>query len=198
MDIFNKGDVRSKRRETILKIAGQLFCSHGFNAVSIDHLAGELGVAKTAIYSHFESKVEIFKACHVASTELLEASVRQVDSPDPMERITAFVHAYVPALLGDQGPGAVLLDLDILPDNMGLEIRERRNRVYRLIQSWMEEAVRKESGQSEEVSAAIFVKVIFGGINILPKWYREEKAWSPEMIADSICRAIRGWVHEPK
>lgn len=198
MDIFNKDHLRLKRRETILKVAGQLFCSHGFNAVSIDQVAAELGTAKTVIYSHFESKVELFKACHVVSTELLESAVEQAVSPDPLERLNGFVHAYVPALLGDKGPGAVLLDLDILPGSMGAEIGKRRDQVYRLIQSWLEEAAQQRSGVPDPVSAAIFTKVIFGGINVLPKWYREEESWSPEMIAESICRTIKGWVNEPK
>lgn len=199
MDVFDKDQLRTRRRETILKVAGQLFCSHGFNAVSVDQLAAELGIAKTVIYSHFAGgKAELFKACHVASTELLELAAQKAVSEEPLQRLEEFIHAYVPTLLGDKGPGAVLLDLDILPDNMGHEIRDRRDKVYRLIQDWLNEAALSLSGVEDHVAAAIFTRVIFGGINVLPKWYRDEESWTPEMIADSICRTIRGWASNPQ
>lgn len=198
MDVFNKVHIRTQKRDAIVKVAGKLFCSLGFNAVSIDHIAGNLGVAKTVIYSHFENKVDLFKACHMASTELLESALAASRSNDPLERVLEFVQGYVPALIGGSGPGAVLLDLEILPDNMGQEIRARRDSVYKKIEEWLAEAAAQYSDHTDQPSVAIFTKILLGGINVLPKWYEPNDQWTPEMVADSICRTVRGWVHEPR
>ncbi len=55
---------QSERREAtiaaILKAARNLFSSRGFDATSIDDIAADAGVAKGAVYHHFDSKEEIF------------------------------------------------------------------------------------------------------------------------------------------
>jgi len=44
----------------ILAAARKLFASDGFDAASIDAIAAKAGVAKGAVYHHFDSKEEIF------------------------------------------------------------------------------------------------------------------------------------------
>lgn len=49
-------------RDLILKAAAETFVEHGFNGVSIDQIALQAGVSKPTIYSHFESKEQLFVA----------------------------------------------------------------------------------------------------------------------------------------
>jgi len=55
---------QSERREAtiaaILAAARKLFASDGFDPVSIDDIAARAGVAKGAVYHHFDSKEAIF------------------------------------------------------------------------------------------------------------------------------------------
>ena len=49
-------------RERILVTAGELFYRHGFQAVGIDTIVAESGVAKMTLYRHFSSKDELISA----------------------------------------------------------------------------------------------------------------------------------------
>jgi AcrR family transcriptional regulator len=46
-------------RERIIRTAYELFTCHGFNAVGVDRIVAEAGVAKTTLYRHFRSKDDL-------------------------------------------------------------------------------------------------------------------------------------------
>ena len=52
----------SSPRDRLLETAGALFQRHGFQAVGIDRILAESGVAKMTLYRHFASKDELIAA----------------------------------------------------------------------------------------------------------------------------------------
>jgi len=64
-----KADSDTKKK--ILKVTGSLFAKRGYFGVSMDEIAKEVGVAKSALYYHFESKEALYK-------ELMEYSVKEL------------------------------------------------------------------------------------------------------------------------
>ena len=50
-------------RERIVRTAYELFCRHGLQAVGVDRIIAEAGVAKTTLYRHFRSKDDLVLAC---------------------------------------------------------------------------------------------------------------------------------------
>jgi AcrR family transcriptional regulator len=65
----NRGPLRTARRRMsiperkheIVLAAARLFDVHGFGPVTVDEIAGEVGVSKAAIYYYFSSKQEILE-----------------------------------------------------------------------------------------------------------------------------------------
>jgi AcrR family transcriptional regulator len=53
---------REDARERILRTAYALFCRHGLQAVGVDRIVAEAGVAKMTLYRHFHSKDELVLA----------------------------------------------------------------------------------------------------------------------------------------
>jgi TetR/AcrR family transcriptional repressor of mexJK operon len=51
-----------EKRAALVEAAGQLFCQHGFDAVSLEAIAQAAGVSKLTIYSHFGDKDGLFTA----------------------------------------------------------------------------------------------------------------------------------------
>ena len=49
-------------RDRIVRVAEKIFLRSGFNRVSMDDVARELGMSKKTVYSHFESKEELLRA----------------------------------------------------------------------------------------------------------------------------------------
>lgn len=96
-------------RTSILEASVDLFGSRGFSAVSLDEIAGVVGVAKQTVLYWFPSKDELLDAVlEQTAAELaavIEAAVRA--APDePLARVEAVIHAVFrpavrrPALLG--------------------------------------------------------------------------------------------------
>lgn len=101
--------MRTSTRQRILTAATDLFGQRGFDAVSLDLIAAEVGVAKQTLLYWFPSKDELLQAVLAeAASELtlaIEAAVR-ASTDDPLDRIEAVVRAVFrpavrrPALLG--------------------------------------------------------------------------------------------------
>ena len=50
-------------KEALLEKATDLFLTHGFKTVTMDQLAGEMGMSKKTIYTFFKNKGELVDAC---------------------------------------------------------------------------------------------------------------------------------------
>lgn len=92
---------QSERREAtiaaILKAARRLFASRGFDSTSIDDIAASAGVAKGAVYHHFESKEEIFTQVLDSVQAELAASPPPslLNISDPLDQIATAVMEYL-------------------------------------------------------------------------------------------------------
>ena len=93
-----------------------MFCSEGYRNIKVEDIAARLGLTKTIVYYYFSNKQALFKECHLRATELLERAYGEAVDVDPIEHLRKFVRAYVLSLIGDESPGAVLLDVELLPD----------------------------------------------------------------------------------
>ncbi len=100
---------RRRTRERILDVATDLFGVRGVEAVSLDVIAAEVGVAKQTLLYWFPSKEDLVQAVLVGAVHELslgvEAAIR-ASSDNPLDRIEAVVRAVFrpavrrPALLG--------------------------------------------------------------------------------------------------
>jgi TetR/AcrR family transcriptional regulator len=100
---------RRNTRGAILDVATDLFGLRGVDAVSLDVIAAEVGVAKQTLLYWFPSKDELVRSVLVHAVEELsfgvEAAIR-ASSTDPLDRVEAVVKAVFrqavkrPSLLG--------------------------------------------------------------------------------------------------
>ena len=71
-------------KEEILLVSLHLFAQDGYEAVSVSHIAGELGITKGALYRHYQSKRDIFD--HILAC-MEQGDGEQAESHDmPQER----------------------------------------------------------------------------------------------------------------
>lgn len=67
-------------RSRILDTAGNLFARHGFHAVGLDRIIGDVNTTKTTFYNHFESKddliIEVLKVRDAQELEALAENIR--------------------------------------------------------------------------------------------------------------------------
>lgn len=82
--MVRQSDRRNATIAAILAAAHKLFGSRGFEATSIDDIGTTAGVAKGAVYHHFQSKEEIF----VAVLEQVQAAIAALPPPASMRKLT--------------------------------------------------------------------------------------------------------------
>jgi AcrR family transcriptional regulator len=93
--------------------ARRLFAVSGFEATSMDDIAAHAGVAKGAIYHHFESKEEIFtQVLESLQAELASAPIPPAarSNSDALDRIAAGVLRYLDAAMQPGVKRILLLD----------------------------------------------------------------------------------------
>ncbi|MFI6155102.1 TetR/AcrR family transcriptional regulator [Kitasatospora sp. NPDC051170] len=100
----------ARNRAAVLEAAARLFAEHGVAAVSMDQVAAAAGVGKGTLFRRFGSKAGLGAALLDARERVLQDAVLRgpaplgpgpagAPEPDPAERLTAFVDAYLDYLL---------------------------------------------------------------------------------------------------
>lgn len=179
---FDRRLAWQNKRSEIIRVAGEIFCTTGFSHTSLEDIAKRLGLSKTIFYYYFKSKKELFVACHLVATELLEAAFVSAANPDPFLHLRGFVRLYVISLIGSSSPGSVLLDVHLLPERESGEIRSRREAVHQKLESLLRRLVR--AGRIRKVDRRLAVVTIMSAVNVIPRWYRADGRWSAEQVAE--------------
>ena len=75
---------RTGPRERIVAAARRQFLAHGIRSVTMEELAGDLGMSKKTLYAHFPGKAELVQAILVEKISELEGEVSRIadDSAD--------------------------------------------------------------------------------------------------------------------
>lgn len=104
-----------RRAATIAAItsaARELFTARGFDATSIDDIASRAGVAKGAVYHHFESKEQIFLHVFEQMTGALAAEVvaSAAAGKDLLDRFERGTFSYLSSIAGNKFRQVLLVD----------------------------------------------------------------------------------------
>jgi TetR/AcrR family transcriptional regulator, cholesterol catabolism regulator len=70
--------VENKAARRIVEGARQHFFAHGFRGVTMDDLAGELGMSKKTLYANFSSKTALLEAVIADKLDRVEAALKSV------------------------------------------------------------------------------------------------------------------------
>src|SRR5260370_22398391 len=96
----------------IISAAGKLFTARGFAATSIDDIASIAGVAKGAVYHHFESKEQIFQRVFEQMTGALAAEVAATAAAGKciLDRFERGTLKYLTSIAGNKFRQVLLID----------------------------------------------------------------------------------------
>lgn len=94
--------LRDKRKQelkdTLISSARRLFVQHGFDAVSVDDIVTEAGVAKGTFYLYFKSKSELVEALieeNLAGLDETIAAAACVPAENPAETLLAVANVVI-------------------------------------------------------------------------------------------------------
>jgi AcrR family transcriptional regulator len=129
-------------RERILSTAYELFRRNGVNAVGVDRIVAEAGVAKTTLYRHFRSKDDLALAAIERHEQVwmrgwLEPEIeRRANSPT--ERLLAIFEVFDEWFRGEEFDGCLFINCVLETHDRGSRVRAASvtaiEHVYALVQ----------------------------------------------------------------
>ncbi|MGB7292939.1 MAG: TetR/AcrR family transcriptional regulator [Thermodesulfobacteriota bacterium] len=180
---------RELRREQILKIASELFSEKSYHDVTVDEIAGAVGVAKGTIYLYFPSKerlyLEILEDSFEAIELHLEKEIAKSDSaPVKLKKVLRLIFEFYQ------------MNLDVLRilsrDETHL-IREHfeftehwRLRRIKLYEKILEKGQRE--GSFRPMNTKLVAIVIFGLVRSVMFYYKIDR--SASAISDDVFSVI--------
>ena len=175
-------------RDDVIRAGVQLFNEQGYDATSVSDLTARLGVTKSALYHHVDSKAQILQiALDEALGGLEEALQAALAHPTPGGRLTAIVDGAVRVLTARQPQVTLLLRLR---GNSDIEMAalERRRRFDHTVTDLVREA-QAEGLVRADLDAGVATRLIFGMINSVVEWYRPDGPVDPALLGAEI-RAV--------
>ncbi len=108
----SQSERRAATIAAITRAAQELFTAHGFEATSIDDIAARAGVAKGAVYHHFQSKEQIFSRVFEQMTAALAAQVvaAAAKGAGMLDRFRRATLKYLTSIAGDKFRRVLLTD----------------------------------------------------------------------------------------
>lgn len=172
--------------ESVLATSVTVFNERGFDGTSIDDLSRRLGVGKSAIYHHIESKDALLALAldrALVGLEEVGQRVRALDGP-AVDRLEALLHASV-AVLVERLPYVTLLLRVRGNSEVERQALARRRRIDRLVADLVKEAV-GDGDLRPDVDPAITARLLFGTVNSLTEWLKPGRTYNAAQLADAI------------
>lgn len=192
MTSTHTGTVRRGRpgydREQLLTVCVEVFNQHGYDATSMGNLAQHLGITKSAIYHHVESKEEILELSLNRALDALEAEYELVQAQQlpAVDRLEGVLRGSVRVLV-EQLPYVTLLLR--VRGNSAIELAalNRRRQFTRQVGELIARA-QEDGAIRRDISAKAAPRLLLGMVNSLVDWYRPTGIGGPEEVADTVAK----------
>ena len=182
---------RERRRAEILRAAVHAFRERGYHATTLDAIAEQLGVRKTALYHYFADKPAILLACHRESILDLERIVAEARRrATPAARLRHIIVEHVRVMTEAYGGSPLALEVAALPDELQAEVIASRDRYERELREVVAAGMRTGAFRRADPKVAAFV--VLGALNGIARWYRPGGALEPRALAEQFADHLLG------
>lgn len=174
---------RGSRREEALAAATRLFNRHSFAAVTLEAIAGEMGVTSGALYHHFDSKEALVFECLSRGLRIYRDEIARAREPglDGLETVRRFVR-------GRLRPGEPRMitfsDLDALPRAHRDIINDARTGNVAMLRGVIEQGI--DDGSIAPCDAFLTSLAIFSVLDWMPFWYSESSYYTRQEAAETL------------
>ncbi len=173
-------------RAAVQRVAVALFNERGYEATSVSDLAARLGLTKSALYHHVDSKEQLLGAALDDALSALEAVLREqpAQSGPAAERL-AFVLRRAVEVLVQKLPEVTLLLR--VRGNLAVERAAlQRRRAFDQQVTALVRAGQAEGSVRADVDASAATRLIFGMVNSIVEWYRPAGADAAAVLAQDV------------
>jgi AcrR family transcriptional regulator len=178
------------KRLAILRIAAQQFAQYGYEATSLDKIADQIGMHKATLYHYIKNKEEVLYFCLVKSFENIDEVVEQMRdrSVPPLQRLRYFALSLAHAQNTDFGRCLVTVGLRPLTSEASADIVSFQRRLDSTVRDLITEGI--GSGDIKPCVPSLFSAMLFGMLNWMPQWYREDGKFSVDEVVDHFMNML--------
>ena len=183
-------------RETLIRVCVEVFNVHGYDATSMGMLAKHLGISKSAIYHHVDSKEAILDHAVTDALDALEACLDGVagNGADAGAQVEEGIRGTLRVLVEKQPEVTLLLRLR---GNSAVEVAavERRREITRRFGDLLE-AAQAAGAVRSDVTPRNLARLALGMINSIVDWYRPDRGvpgqQGPGQMIDAVTGVVLG------
>lgn len=156
---------KEEKKIEILRAAGPVFFTKGFEGTKIEDIAREAGIGKGTVYEYFESKQQLFEDTLAYNYELMVDSLRQALAQGEYirDKIIAFARFMTDLISNHLHLFDLMATSSILAREMGAIILESNVRLGSVLLDTVKAAVGKGELRSD-LEPEIIVSVILGTV----------------------------------
>jgi AcrR family transcriptional regulator len=182
------GDTRSR----IIAAAVSLFAEQGYDATSVNQVVARAGVAKGALYHHFQSKDDLLYEVYRELVDRQRAGLAEILARglSPADTLRAIVRDMVTTTAASVAEAKVFFREGYrLTDANQQRVRAARRQIHDAVTELVRSAQR--SGEFAAVASPEMVTfTVFGVINELPVWYSPDGQKTPEQLAGELADLV--------
>jgi AcrR family transcriptional regulator len=171
-------------RQEILRTAARLFQQRGYDATSMNDVAGALKLSKGGLYHHFQSKDEIlFEIMNHAMDITEERVLNPVRTiPDPCERLRALIRLHIEVVLSPRDREITVMLHENHPLPPSLRMAEVQSKP------------KNSHGLKGKVSPRAAAFALLGMINWIYQWYKPEGELQAQNLIPQFTDLIFGGI----
>ncbi len=180
-------------RDEILRAAAEIFHRKGYRGATMSDIAAAVNLTAGSLYHHFPSKEELLIAVLDEGMTQIIAAIRAIVQGEgsPAQKLRAVARTHVRSITAHHNIAvAVIFESRALlekPDVRAPYVQQR-DALERLYRQVVEEGI--AAGVFRAVDVDILVKALFGALNWVSVWYREDGRLSEQEIADEIAETF--------
>ncbi len=184
---------RADRMEQTLAVAHELFAQRGFAAITMDEVAGAVGVTKPLLYNYVGNKERLYVACMERAGEALFAMIADAveDAPNPSEALSAGLRGFFDFLDSDRAAWAVLFGET--SSHLG-DVAERvayyRGRIAAMVAASLLTQLPRRHRQAARNEVEAMSEALLGAAEGLARWWLRSETISARQAADLLISTI--------
>lgn len=180
---------RRRRRAEILQAALQAFRNKGYSTTTLNDIAQQLDVSKTALYHYFPDKESILQECHQESVAELERILREASRlKTPTAKLTHIIREHVRLMTDTLGGSPLGFEITALSSKKRASLIVGRDQYEHELRKIIEQGMK--TGEFRRGNAKVAVFVILGAINWMARWYRPEGTLHFAELGDEFARRL--------
>ncbi len=181
--VASREEVRELKRKAALRVAARIFNEKGYHATSLDEIAEEIGVTKTALYYYFKNKEQLLYDClkvtyDCGQTARLEAEEK---GGTALEKLTFLYERFIVLLTEERGAYTTMANIRALPGDRQAELLDRRRQLDRYSRMLLQKAI--DEGSIRDIDVRVTSNYFLGAVNWILRWYSDGDERSSEDVS---------------